>query len=78
MMTVKVEDGRRARVWGGIATAAGAALLLVLAACLALVPGADGQNNFFGISDDLATPPTVRKHTTHPLWMKRTKWLKKK
>jgi hypothetical protein len=49
--------GRSARVGGGIA----AALLLLLAACLAALPrGAHAQNNFFGMSDDLATPPTVR------------------
>ena len=56
-MTMQREQGGRARVREGIASSA---LLLVLASCLAVVPGTEAQNNFFGVSDDLATPPTVR------------------
>jgi hypothetical protein len=52
MMWLKAVDGRSRR--GGMAPAP----MLLLVACLAVLPHAGGQ--FFGISDDLSTPPTVR------------------
>ena len=37
-----------------------AGLALLVAICLTVARGAFGQNNFYGISEDFATPPAVR------------------
>ena len=36
------------------------AVLLTVAACFASVPTAMAQNDFYGISEDIVQPPTVR------------------
>ena len=45
---------------GGSAKGGMAGLALLVAICLAVARGAFGQNNFYGISEDFATPPAVR------------------
>jgi len=44
---------------GGALGRRAATALLLLTACLALAPTARAQNDFFGMSEDLKTPPTI-------------------